>query len=441
MYQLTALRRNTIYLLLSNLGSAALTFLLSILIGRELGEAGLGIYATVMAWIFPLSLIAEFGLGTLMTRDIAQDPSVSGRYIRLAVNARLWVGGGLTVLMVLGAPLVSHNADVASGLQLSAPLILIFPLFGTYTAILRAKQIMWPIPWLNIGMLSVQVLFTAIILQLRGQILSTFVINTLTSLSQLLALWWIWQRWFDPVAAAWFKRIIHLIQSDHDLRVWWRAIRRWLVQEWMILRSSAIPLLRLAWPFALAGLLAAVQIRIGVILLERLSSPEAAGAYSATIRFSEAVRVLPNALFGAVFPMLSTLAQERERLYGLFGRLFLGLFGYTVVIGLIFQIGADSILQFTYGTAFADSGMLLQIMIWVLVPGLLRNTSTLYWYALGRERFVNTITVLMLGVQMVISFTIIPISGALGAALALAIVEIVGLMIALVPILRHWLAR
>jgi O-antigen/teichoic acid export membrane protein len=80
-------------------------------------------------------------------------------------------------------------------------------------------------------------------------------------------------------------------------------------------------------------------------------------------------------------------------------------------------------------------------MIWVLVPGLLRNTSTLYWYALGRERFVNTITVLMLGVQMVISFTIIPISGALGAALALAIVEIVGLMIALVPILRHWLAR
>jgi O-antigen/teichoic acid export membrane protein len=441
MPQNISLRRNTVYLLLSNLGSAALAFLLSVLIGRELGAAGLGIYATVMAWIFPLSLVAEFGLGTLMTRDVAQDPSVSGRYIRLAVNARLWIGGGLTLLMMIGAPLVSHNPDVARGLQLSAPLILIFPLFGTYTAILRARQIMWPIPWLNIGMLVIQVLITAIILQLGGQVLSTFVINTLTSFGQLLALWWIWQRWFDPTAAAWFSRMGRLLQSDHEFRIWWRAIRGWWIQEWIIFKSSAIPLLRLAWPFALAGLLAAVQVRIGIVLLERLAAPEEAGAYAAASRFSEAARVIPNALFGAVFPMLATVAQERHQLQRLFSRLFVGLTGYALLIGLIFQFGASLILQWTYGAAFEGSAVLLQLIMWILLPGLLRNGATLYWYAVGRERFINTITVLMLGIQMVISFTIIPTTGAIGAVIALAIVEVLGLAIILTPILRRWFSR
>src|SRR5438477_12267695 len=88
------LSRNTLILLISNVGSAVLSFVLSVLIGRALGQDGLGVYSTALAWITPLSLVAEFGLGTLMTRDIAQNPASEAAYLRLTTWARLWLGGG-----------------------------------------------------------------------------------------------------------------------------------------------------------------------------------------------------------------------------------------------------------------------------------------------------------------------------------------------------------
>ena len=74
------------------------------------GENGLGIYATVLAWVYPLSLITEFGLGTLITRDVAQDPDQAHAYILATVRLRGLIGGGLLALVLIFAPQFSDNA-------------------------------------------------------------------------------------------------------------------------------------------------------------------------------------------------------------------------------------------------------------------------------------------------------------------------------------------
>ncbi|MBN8621087.1 MAG: oligosaccharide flippase family protein, partial [Anaerolineae bacterium] len=79
------LSRNTLILLVSNIGSALLLFALSAIIGRAYGKEGLGVYSTAMAWVFPLSLIAEFGLNTLLTREIARQPERERAYLTTAV--------------------------------------------------------------------------------------------------------------------------------------------------------------------------------------------------------------------------------------------------------------------------------------------------------------------------------------------------------------------
>src|SRR5215813_4595942 len=95
------LSRNTFTLLIGNIGGAGLSFLLSVLIGRALGKDGLGIYSVVLAWVFPLNLLVEFGLGTLATRDVSQDASAGGSYLRAMAAARLWLGIPVAVLIVL----------------------------------------------------------------------------------------------------------------------------------------------------------------------------------------------------------------------------------------------------------------------------------------------------------------------------------------------------
>ena len=381
------LSRNTLTLLTSNVGSAILSFLLSVLIGRALGGDGLGVYAAALAWVFPLSLAAEFGLSTLITRDVAQNPDTAEAYLRATTIPRLWLGGGLTLLLLVAAPLLSSDPAIVAGLKISAPLILILPFFGAFTAVFRAHQIMWPIPPLNLGMLVIQVTLTAIVFLTGGGVLLALAVNTLTSAGQLVAAWAIYQFRFRRPSAS--KNVPAL---------------------------QVKALLRRAWPFALAAVLAALQTRAGTILLEQLTPTIQVGYYAAATRFVEAARMIPNALFGALFPALAALTVQPEVLQLTFRRVLLGLGGFGLFMGLVFTVLASGIISITYGAAFTPAIPVLQIAMWSLLPGLLRGGWTLYWYARGREGLTNLITGITLIVQIGISLWLIPRFGAVGCS-------------------------
>ncbi len=406
------LSRNTLILLISNVGSALLSFVLSVLIGRTLGQDGLGVYSTALAWVFPLSLVAEFGLGTLITRDVAQNPDSEAEYLRITTLARLWIGGGLIVLLVFGASFLSSDPAVVAGLQISAPLIIIVPFFGAFTAIFRARQIMWPIPWLNVGMLVIQVIMTIGVFLTGGGVIAALIVNAITSAGQLAATWWIYRHYF-------------VIDQTSETR----ALGEAPLQTGVLLKR--------AWPFALAAVLAALQTRIGTILLERLTDAGNVGYYAAATRFVEAGRTIPNALFGALFPALAALTQQPEKLNRTFRRVMGGLTGFGLLMGIGFSIFTPLILNLTYGAKFAPATAVLQIAMWSLLPSLLRGGLTLYWYALGREQLANVVTGIMVILQAALSLWFIPQYGASGVAMVSVITEAAGLALLGWPLLRR----
>lgn len=391
---MSRLSGNAILLLLNNIGSAILSFVLSVMIGRALGETGLGIYATALSWVFPLSLLADFGIGTLLTREVAREPHPVHDYLRAATLARLGLGGALTLALVLLAPLLSNNPQVVTGLQISAPLILILPLFGNFTAVFRAQQRMWPIPWLNIGMLVTQVVLTAWVLALGGNVITAFIVNSVTSAIQLLAAWCVWRRWFSNKA------------GGHNGVV-------------------SLPigiLMRAAWPFAVAGVLAAIQARMGIVFLERVADTATVGQYAAAVRFAEAGRMIPNAVFGAVFPLL--VVNQPNDLQQTFKRLIGGILSYSLLLGIGGLFLAPNIMTATFGSQFTSVGPVLQIAMWSLLPSLLRAGATLYWYALGDEQFVNRLSGISLLIQLVLNFVMIPRYGAMGAVGVTIVVDV-----------------
>ncbi|MEP6986690.1 MAG: flippase [Chloroflexota bacterium] len=402
---LRSLSRNTGTLLVSNAGSALLSFVLSVLIGRVLGKDGLGIYSASLAWVFPLSLIADFGISTLMTREVARDRSLEPDYMRLATVSRVWLGGGLMLILILAAPLLTSDSHVIDGLRISAPLILITPLFGNYTAIFRARQQMWPIPWLNLGMLVIQVALTFAVFAAGGSVIIALIVNTLTSAGQLIAAWYVWQRWFTTTEG-----------QSNNIALQMRAI---LVQ---------------AWPFAVAGILAAIQARLAPIMLEKLTNTASVGYYAAASRFVEAGRTIPNALFGALFPMLAMLVSQPAELKRTFQKVMLGLGAFGAVAAIGTTLFAPLILRLTYGADFGGASSTLQAVMWGLLPSLLRAGLTLYWYAQKREQLVNWVIVIMLVVQIGLSIWLVPSQQAYGAALAVLVSETVGFALLLIPL-------
>ncbi|NWG15922.1 MAG: oligosaccharide flippase family protein [Chloroflexi bacterium] len=400
------LSRNTVTLAVSSVGGAALSFVLSALIGRALGQDGLGVYATALAWVLPLSLVAEFGIGTLITRDLAINPAAAPVYLRAAVFARLTLGGSLTLLLALAAPLVSPHPAVARGVPLAAPLVLILPFFSLFSAVFRARQAMWPIPWLNIGMLAAQVALTAAVFAAGGDVLAALAVNTLTSAGQLVAAWWVWRRWFAA-------------HPSNNPLPGYREGQMWQVYG----------LLRRAWPFALAAVLAALQLRLNAILLERLTTTGEAGYYAAAARFAEAGRVIPNALFGALFPALAALAADECALERTFRRVMPALAAFGAALALVVMPLAGVLLNLTYGENFTPAAPVLVIAMWGLLFALLRGGRTLYWYARGREQFTNAVTAITLALQVALALWFIPAHGAVGAALAGLLTEAAALLL------------
>lgn len=400
------LSRHTLLLLISNLGGAALSFALAALLGRALGAAAFGAYAVALAWVYPLSLAVEFGIGTLITRDLAAEsssPQIEAVLLRGAAISRLAIGLPAMLLLITVAPLLSADSRVVYGIQISAPLAIIVPFVSVFSAVFRARGAMWPIPVLNIGMLAAQVALTVAVLLYGGGVREALAVNLLTSAGQLAAAWWIYRRWFyRPAPAA---------------------------------RTALRALLRRAWPFALAGLLAAVQLRLGIILLEQLSTTADAGYFSAGQRFVEAARLLPMALYGALLPALAALAAQPTELERTFQRALMTLVAYGALAAIGFGLLAEPLLVLIYGAEFAPGAAALTLLGVALAINVVRGGRTLYWYALGREDYVNRVNAAVCVVQLGVGLWLIPLSGAAGAAWAQLAAEVAGLLL----LWRIWL--
>ncbi|MBL8157194.1 MAG: oligosaccharide flippase family protein [Anaerolineae bacterium] len=390
------LRRNTQALFISSLVGAALSFVLSVLIGRGFGQSGLGVYSTALAWIGMVWLMAEFGVGTLLTREWIADPEREAKHLAGVIWLRVWLGGGLSLAFIVISPLISSESEVIRALIASAPLIAIQPLFGTFSTVYRVRQAMWPIPWLNIGMLAVQVAVTGLVIAGGGDVLAAVAVNTLTSAGQLVAAWWVWKRWF---------------QSDSP------------VESERLRRRQAVDLLRRAWPFAAAGLIAVISMRLPMILMERLGGLSQAGDLAAVLRFMEAGRMLPNALFGALLPMVMMLETETGQVHRTLQRSAAALGIYGIGFAVALSVLGGMLIEVTFGGAFAGAQAALSLAGWALVPSLLKGLLTLYWYAKGREQMTNVISLLGLGILASTAAVLIPQHGAVGAAGAIFIAE------------------
>lgn len=388
---------NAFVLAFSNGLSALLSFGLLIVLGQGLGVEGLGVYSAALAWVYPLSLLSEAGMGTLITRQVAQAPSSARAYADASALARLIVGGALVLVLIMLAPILSQDSQVVLGIRLSAPLIVINPLYSTLTALLRAHQIMRPIAGLNVGMLVAQVGLTLAVLLAGAGVQVALVLNLLTSLGQMLTAYAV-------------VRGLGLLAPTGERVAWWA-------------------LWRAAFPFALAALLAAIQARLALWMLEAWGGAGAVGLYVAAVRWNEAGRLLPFGYFDALFPRLAQLRQDERELERVFGRAWRALALYGVAWGLVLSLCAPLLLP-VFGAEFGAAVSAAQWAGWALLPLALKSLRIIWHYAHEREMAVNRRTLVGVVLYAGLCAVLIPAGGVQGAVLALVLGE--GVQMALV---------
>lgn len=188
---------------------------------------------------------------------------------------------------------------------------------------------------------------------------------------------------------------------------------------WRPQYKYAMTLIKESWPLILSGLSVILYMKIDIVMLGKMSGDRETGLYSAASRLSEGFYFVPMIIASSFMPMLLRAralgnTQYKESLlsfYVLMVRL-------SLIIAIPFTILAPLLIDTLFGDDYVGSVTILRVHIWASVAVFLGVASSQYFTAERQQKMSLYRTLMGLIVNVVLNFLLIPIYGAMGAAIA-----------------------
>ncbi len=189
--------------------------------------------------------------------------------------------------------------------------------------------------------------------------------------------------------------------------------------DWLGTFSRCRHLLSDSWPLILSGLSIAVYMKIDQIMLGNLAGNDAVGIYTSATKLSEIWYMIPIIVVSSVFPAIVQSKEQDESLYHRrITRLFSLMAAISLLIAAPISLCSNWMVTTIYGAAFRAAGPVLAVHIWA-------SLFVFYGVAQGPWDLTENLTRLAM-VRIVIGATVnillnlwlIPVHGALGAAVA-----------------------
>ncbi|MDZ7336675.1 MAG: flippase [candidate division KSB1 bacterium] len=385
---ISIIAKNTIFILLSKFIDPLISLLLVISIARLLGVNGLGQYSFVKATFTIFLVISTLGLEQLITRDVAKNKQAAALYlinlgvlniifsIVMAVSMSLFVYFSHYPPEVVTASIIMSSALIAASFSNS-----IHAVFGAFE---RFEFNAMLISGENI----VRVMAAVIALLLGGGLVTVIVIITATRfLGSIMGLFLI------------HKKIIPL-KWYFDFRFLWRQIK-------------AVP------TFSLISIFSVIYWRLDVIMLSKFCGMTEVGIYSAAFRIMEIIKAIPLSVKQALFPVKARkFASDKSILSSLANRSIKYLMIILLPIAMMITLVAHKLMLLFYGNQFQAGAVVLQILIWTIVPYGIAMMLANVLVTSGNQRIDLWANIFGVAANLMLNLVLIPRMGVIGASLA-----------------------
>jgi O-antigen/teichoic acid export membrane protein len=370
--------------------------LLSILLVRQLGQTALGSYIYASSLAALVYSILGFGISTIITREIARDPSsvgalvFNGLAIRLAITLPLALATSLGLSLIL--PMTESVRQVVwivsllVGVGFATELV-----FGVFQAVGKFEYHLTLSVCHKLGMLA---LASGAIYAGFGLLPVVWLFAAMQGLTLGLSVLLLVSR-----IAAFDYRI--------DLALWRSLIRRSL-------------------PLAFSGFSETVNNRSDSVLLGSLRSAQEVGIYGAAYAVYLGVAQLLYSLVVGGFPSLSkTSVQSSGATVKLFINLSLIMLGVTSVAALTGLLLSTRIVQLVYGTDMHEASKCLNVLVVALIFFGLERLCLATLTSVGLQNCVLWSTLIGAAVNVSLNLAFIPRYGYMGASYSTLLTEIV----------------
>ena len=335
--------------------TATSTLLITILIGRALGEAGYGDFTKIFVFVGYFYTIADFGLNTIYIK-LANDKN-NLVLLRSLVGLRLFITLFLALVAILVSVLIPYNPEtgigfspfVKFGIILASLTIITQGLFTTANAFFQRI--------LRYDLSTIAAICGSLVV-LTGTII------TFTSQGGLYGYT------FSYVLGG----LVFILVAFYLI---FQRTKIFVLPKFLL--SDARIFLSKSWPVGLALIFNLIYFRIDVFILSSTRSSTEVGLYGLAYQFFEASLAIPIFFANALYPILSGLyikdLKEFKKQISFWLKL-LTLFSILLVFGLMV---ASFLIPIIYQGGFTGSVRALQILA-VGIPFFF--ISALLWHVL-----------------------------------------------------------
>jgi O-antigen/teichoic acid export membrane protein len=373
----------------------SLSFLFIIVIARYLGDRDFGHYSLAYFFAGLLTVFSDFGLNTVLIRDVSRDHRLLGRYVGNIFFLKILFSLALLILSPGVLYLLGYSRELVCMILLSQLYLQGNHFLDFFIAITNGLEKM-EYELLMKGLYKVLVVAIPIFFLWMGVGLWGLLIALVGAygISCLVCGVIVWKR-FTPL----------VLRYEKDF---WKQ------------------LLRSAWPIGISGLFMTVYVKIDLVMLSLFGvSPSEIGWYSIPVKIVEIFSLFPMLVMAGLFPIFSVLTSEdRQVLKQNYQRALIYLAIISIPLALATHFSSDSWLVFFFGPSFANSVPSLKILIWV-VPFIFLNyvlINTLI--ALNQERMITWGSGLAVVFNIGINCLVLPLYGYLGASWTTVITEV-----------------
>ncbi|HYO42542.1 MAG TPA: flippase [Candidatus Limnocylindrales bacterium] len=368
-----------------------------IITARVVGPAGLGEWRFAQAIAAYVLVFGDLGLSSYATREIARDPSSRYRLLVPALVTRVVVSAvvGALALIALVVFSASPSQLVVTAVVVAAALLAAAtPLF-----LLQGQER----------------IATAAMVRIVAQVVAAvlaigFVLQTAEILPVVLA-------YFigAAVSAVW---TLYLAARDGCLR-----LPRSMLRAMAVLASSGLPFL---------GTAVSIQVLTNgdSFLLGLLRGPEELGLYAAPYAVASYIMLVGGAIMAAIFPRVARVSVDGGSGVAV---LIADVAAVNGSIGIPVALGgmllSATLMPGLFGPAYAGEGPVFALLMAYPLLGYLNLTIGQTLAATGGERPAFAVAGIAAGLNIVLNLWLIPPFGRLGCAIAVAVTEVVSLLL------------
>ena len=374
-------------------------FAFAMLMLRILAPEMAGRYTFAVAFIGYFDILVRFGLGTLLTREVAKDRNQANPYLSMITGLRgmLWLGSLplMAVVIWLYSWLGQMTPDIVVAIAFFASGLVFSTLADGFSAVFYAYEKMeYPAA------------------------ISTVTALTRVSLGVLaLLLGW----GFVGLAAV--SVVANLVSAGAlgmlMMRHCFRPRPEWNSQ-------AARGMLQTSFPLMINLLLATIFFRIDVLLLKPMKGDTVVGYYGAAYKYIDGLNIIPAYFTQAIFPLMSRYAASARdslmRAYVLSLRLLL-IIALPIAVGTFF-IAEGLILVLGGGAYLPDSRIALQLIIWFLPFSFINSVTQYVLIAIDQQRFLTKAFLIGVTFNIVANLIAIPLFSYKGAAVVTILSEL-----------------